>query len=132
LIYAMRVTDKITLTRYLKASKYAGRLDRYEDEYGMHGRLVLISDDFFYFGRSAIDVARIPDRHLTDALEKRGQNHRHDFSEAFITDFEQWLGSEFWPGIYGEPCAGRPLDWNSRRRIVCRPGRCASLHLVRP
>jgi hypothetical protein len=124
LIYAMRVTDKIPLTRYLNDRKYVGRIDRYEDEYGTHGRFVLISDDFFYFGRNAIDVSRIPARHLTDAFEKRGQNHRHDFTEAFIADFEQWLRSEFRPGINGAPCAGRPPGWGSRTKPRCRPVRC--------
>jgi len=109
LIYAMRVTRKIPLVRYLTSPQYADRADRFENDQNTHGRFALISNDFCYFGQNAIDVARIPSRHLTHPFEK--------------LDFEDWLRAEFTPGVHGEPCGGRPPHWNSRRRMPCRPRR---------
>ena len=123
LIYAMRVTKKISLSRYLSSPQYAGRADRFAETPNVHSRFVLISDEYYYFGRNAIDVALIPNRHLTHPFEKRGMAYRHDFSEAFIRKFEEWLQHEFTPGIHGEPCAGCPPHWNSKGRGPCRPKR---------
>jgi hypothetical protein len=120
LIYAMRVTKKISLIRYLNSPRYAGRADRFAETPNVHGRFVLISDEYYYFGCKAIDVTLIPRQHLTHPFEKGGMGYRRDFNEAFIGDFEEWLRSEFARGIHGEPCAGRPPHWNSKRRGVCR------------
>jgi hypothetical protein len=120
LIYAMRVTKKVPLSRYLSAPRYAGRADRFAEAPNVQGRFVLISDHFYYFGCNAIDVAHIPNRHLAHPFEKRGMGYRRDFTEAFIRDFEEWLRRESTPGVHGEPCAGRPPHWNLGRRVVCR------------
>ena len=119
LIYAMRVTDKIPLRAYLTARQYAGRVDRFPPAGGDQDRFALISDEFYYFGRNAIDIARIPTRHLDHPLEKRGPKHRHDFTEAFIADFERWMAREFSVGVHGEPCGGVPPHFRPR------PRRCA-------
>jgi hypothetical protein len=134
LIYAMRVTDKIPLRAYLTARQYAGRADRYPPAGSDQERFALISDDFYYFGRNAIHIAGIPTRHLNHPLEKRGPRHRHDFTEAFIADFEQWIARKFSVGVHGEPCAGTPPHWRPRRSrcvpvrrrpaTICHPKRC--------
>lgn len=123
-IYAMRVTRKVPLRLYLSYPLYAGRADRFEDEQNTHGRFALISNDYFYFGRNAVEVSRIPTRNLSHPFEKRGMAYRRDFTEAFIVDFEAWLRREYPPGIQGEPCGGRPPHWN-RRTLGCRTPRCA-------
>ncbi len=134
LIYAMRVTDKIPLRTYLTARRYAGRADRFPPAGSDQDRFALISDEFYYFGANAVAIARIPARYLSSPLEKRGPRHRHDFAEAFISDFEQWIRREFSVGIHGEPCAGLPTHWRSRARrcipvprrsaTICNPKRC--------
>ncbi|HEY4366898.1 MAG TPA: hypothetical protein VGN07_06650 [Steroidobacteraceae bacterium] len=122
LIYAMRVTRKIPLSRYQNDTLFSGRADQYGEVQRTDGRFVLISSEFYYFGKEAIEISRIPSRHLSHPFEKWGQRHRRDFSEAFIVDFEQWLQREFAIGIHGEPCVGRPTNW-SAKTIACRPRR---------
>jgi hypothetical protein len=125
LIYAMRVTRKIPLAQYNSSPRYAGRGDRFPEDRHTHGRFALISDDFWYFGRNAVDVSLIPTRHLDHRFEKRGPAYRADFSELFIADFEQWIRATYPPGIHGEPCGPRPPHWNTKRVVLCRPRRCA-------
>jgi hypothetical protein len=120
LIYAMQVTEKIPLRRYATDRRYAGRADRAPQDRTDRKRFVLISRHFFYFGRNAIDLARIPVRYLTHGLEKRGPNYRRDFPEASIADLERWLSEGFSIGVHGEPCGGRPPHWK------VRSGRCTS------
>jgi Nucleotide modification associated domain 2 len=112
----------------------AGRADRYLPAGSDQDRFTLISDDFYYFGRNAIHIARISLRHLDHPLEKRGLRHRHDFTEPFIADFERWIAREYAAGIHGEPCAGLPPHSRSRPRrcvpvrrrlaTICHPKRC--------
>jgi hypothetical protein len=124
LIYAMRVTRKIPLSRYVSSPSYAGRADRFPNDAAAQGRFVLISDDFWYFGRNAVDIGGIPTRYLEHPLEKRGPGYRRDFPEAFIADFERWIGTTYSRGIHGEPCGPRPPHW-SLEHIRCRSRRCA-------
>jgi hypothetical protein len=134
LIYAMRVTDKIPLRTYLTVRQYAGRADRFPSAGSDQDRFTLVSNDFYYFGHNAVAIAGIPTRHLNHPLEKRGPGHRHDFAEAFIADFEQWIKREFSIGVHGEPCAGLPSHFRSRPRrcvpirrrprTICNPKSC--------
>lgn len=123
LIYAMRVTQWVPLSLYLTAARYAGRADQFEDDFGVAGRFVLISNEYYYFGRNAIDVAHIPNNNLSEPFEKKGQGHRRHVNQTFIADFETWVRREFTPGVHGEPCGGRPPHWNSRLRVPSRPCR---------
>jgi len=126
LIYAMRVTTTIPLSRYLTSPKYSRRADRFPEIPYRQSRVALISEEFWYFGRNAINIALVPNRHLTDGLEKRGPNYRADFSPAFIDDFANWIRETYRQGIHGEPCDGTPAHWGPRRcgrrppkRVVC-------------
>ena len=119
LIYAMRVTEKIPLVRYAAERRFAGRIDRDPLDPHMEGRFVLISDDFFYFGRNAIDIDRIPKRHLSHRFEKRGPNYRRDFAREFVADFDAWLHREFTVGAHGSPCAPHSLYSDAAGRSSC-------------
>jgi hypothetical protein len=117
--HSMQVTDKIPLRTYLTARQYAGRADRFPPAGGDQDRFALVSDEFYYFGCNAIPISRIPTRHLDHPLEKSGPRHRHDFTEAFIADFERWMAREFTVGVHGDPCGSSPPHFRSR------PRRCA-------
>jgi hypothetical protein len=71
------------------------------------GASLLISKHFFYFGRNAIDISEIPDKHLDRPLVKRGQGYRSKFPQAFIEDFAKWLSATFSIGVHGLPCKPR-------------------------
>lgn len=115
----MRVAHKIPLVRYAVERRFAGRIDRDPSDPHMQGQFVLISDDFFYFGHNAIDIERIPKRHLSHEFEKRGPNYRRDFAPEFVTDFDEWLHREFAVGVHGSPCAPYSPNWNSLPRSSC-------------
>jgi len=112
LIYAMCVSLKIPLFHYLYASQYAGRADRFPEQPRTQGRYALVSNEFWYFGRNAIDISRIPFLHLPHQFEKRGPGYRSRFPALFIADFEAWIRETYLPGIYGEPCGPLPLHWS--------------------
>jgi hypothetical protein len=114
MIYAMQVTLKIPLDRYVTSPQFLGRADRFASAPHSGGRFALISNKFWYFGRNAIDVSLIPARHLPHRFEKRGPGYRADFSTQFIADFETWIQASYRPGIYGEPCGPLPSHWKRR------------------
>jgi Nucleotide modification associated domain 2 len=112
LIYAMKITSKIPLNQYLSSRRYAGRADRFPSDSRIEGRFALISDEFWYFGRNAIDVSSIPIHQLNHPFEKRGPAYRADFSEPFIVEFENWIRASYPVGIHGEPCGRVPPHWS--------------------
>jgi hypothetical protein len=119
IIYAMRVTEKMPLARYAADRRFAGRIDRDALDPSMEGRFALISEDYFYFGRRAIAIVRIPTRHLSHRFEKRGPNYRRDFVPQFVADFDAWIHAEFSPGVHGDPCAPHPLYLEARGGSGC-------------
>lgn len=102
LIFAMKVDEKIPLTQYCRL--HAGKRVDANPEPSDAGRFALISRQFFYFGRNAIDISEIPDDHLDHPFEKKGPGYRCDFSEEFIEQFASWLGKTFRKGVHGQPC----------------------------
>jgi hypothetical protein len=102
LVYAMRVDEIVPLDQYCQAH-CGDRIDAEPEDDG-GDRLALISHHFFYFGRNAIDISRIPRKHLDHPFEKSGPNYRCDFSEEFVEDFAKWLETNFKVGVHGPPC----------------------------
>lgn len=125
MIYAMRLTEKIPLLRYATARRFARRVDRDPSAPRIHARFVLISDDFFYFGRNAIDIKQLPTLHLPHRFEKRGPGYRKDFPPHFVADFDAWLHHEFTVGVHGPPCAPYSPLWNAAPRPGCARRRAA-------
>lgn len=118
LIYAMKVTDKLTLQQYFSDERFRGRADNHPEDAARTDRFALISNDFFYFGANAIPI---PAEFAT--LEKKGPGFRDNFDEPFITKVEDWLRKSFLPGVHGEPCGERPADAPHRvpSTFSCRP-----------
>jgi hypothetical protein len=116
LIYAARVTEKLTLKDYFADSRFRGRADNHAVDAHNTKRLALISNDFFYFGIRSVNIAAIPMRHLSHRFEKRGPGFRRDFKLAFITDFADWLRATFRRGVHAQPHGGRPAH---APRAIC-------------
>lgn len=70
----------------------------------MDDRYALVSYHYFYFGRNAIDISKIPKKHLNHRFEKTGPGYRRDFTEAFVDNFAKWLRTNFKVGVHGPPC----------------------------
>jgi hypothetical protein len=102
LIYAMRVDEIIPLAEYCRGNK-GKRIDA-EHEDDEDGRVALISYHYFYFGRNAIDISKIPGKHLDHPFEKSGLGYRCDFTEEFVAGFAKWLNAKFKVGVHGPPC----------------------------
>lgn len=103
LVYAMVVTEKITLQDYFHDPRFKRRAGNEMHLAGSTDRSALISDHFFYFGRNA---PKFEKRHLAYPIEKRGPRHRsRSFTREFIADFVAWLEQNYTVGIHGEPCA---------------------------
>ena len=89
LIYAMRVDEKIPLTDYCRTMN-GKRIDA-EHETIEEGRYALISRHFYYFGRNAIDLSKIPRKNLAHPFEKKGPGYRCDFTDEYVQEFVKWL-----------------------------------------
>jgi hypothetical protein len=105
LVYAMLVTEKLTLREYFRDPRFAHRAGNELDLAGDTERFALISDYFFYFGTNAL---RFADRHLEYPIEKRGPGFRSRFPAEFIADFVAWLEQRYAVGVHGNPCAYHP------------------------
>lgn len=102
LVYAMRVDQKIPLADYCRAHK-GHRIDA-EPLKRMGDRYALLSRHYFYFGKNAIDISKIPTKHLNHPFEKRGPGYRQDFGEDFVEAFAKWLEDNYEVGVHGPPC----------------------------
>lgn len=103
LVYAMLVTEKMTLQDYFRDPRFKDRAGNEMHLGGSTDRWALISDHFFYFGSNA---PKFEKRHLGYPIEKVGPGYRSaSFTREFIADFVAWLEDTYAVGIHGEPCA---------------------------
>ena len=103
LIYAMLVTEKMTLQEYFLDPRFKRRAGNERHLTGSTDRFALISDHFFYFGRNA---PKFEKRHLDYRIEKRGSAHKStSFTKEFIAAFVAWLEENYTVGAHGDPCA---------------------------
>ena len=120
IIYAMRVDRKIPFSQYLSDPAYAGRNDCHDLG---HGNLfALLSNHFFYFGRNALDVDRLPSGIDRSRLFKYGMGYRSDMPPPQMRLLIKWLEKTFRPGVHGHPCSGQlsEIDGVIRVRFRCR------------
>jgi len=67
---------------------------------------VLISSNFYYFGRNAVEVPAIARFSGRYDICRPGRGHMFNYPEQLSSSFLHWLTSEMIPGINGEPA-----DW---------------------
>ena len=120
IIYFMRVDEKLKFEDYLTDSRFEHRLDR--KDLGLNNKFALVSRTFWYFGRGAINIQKIPRFGLLHPLEKRGPWFRSDFNEKYINSLTHWFENNYSPGIHDEPCSPLPsIQFRSKcmtKRIV--------------
>lgn len=126
IIYIMRVDEKLPFSVFLNDPRFANRADQCDLQQG--NKFALISTNFYYFGRNAIAISKLPDKLRTLPLEKRGPSYRADLLPDSICLLISWLEENFNYGMHGEPCA--PLPVNSQAGLVsdahCLSSGCSS------
>ncbi len=99
LLYAMKVTEKITLKDYV--ARYPNRRDaQFQggcDRESLSGRFSLLSDLFFYFGNKAISLYDLP-QYDAHPISKKGPGYRRDFDETYVQQLETWLLTNYQVG----------------------------------
>lgn len=96
LIYAMRVTEKISLEEYFE--RYGGKRFDTENPCATANRFALLSSDFRYFGESAIAIPN-----YLRGVEKKSQGFKSIFPAEFIQKVVNWLQT-LPRGKHGQPC----------------------------
>lgn len=101
LVYAMKVTEKITFDEYYKDNRFKDRIDniyykgrQLKNKYhgkrdiqrDLNGKYVLISEKFYYFGKDALDIPM-----ELDWIRKEGPKHKSCFDEKQKQEFENWI-----------------------------------------
>ena len=105
LIYAMKVTEKISLKEYVR--RYHNRRDaQFQggcDKEILEGRFALLSDTYLYFGGKAINLNEMP-QYADHSIAKTGPGYRRDFDESYAQQLDEWVLSHNPAGKIGEPC----------------------------
>lgn len=105
LVYAMKVTEKLTLEDYGNDQRFRRREDNRPADAHRTDRFALVSRIFYYFGANAV---KIPRAFIEHPLEKRGPGFRYrNFDATFIAAFENWLSTRK-RGRQGNPVCGVP------------------------
>ncbi len=126
LIYAMKVTEKITFEQYSRDSRFKSKIPRcglveergdniyykkngeWKQRYSYHNKEdmdhdlgeihVLISEHYFYFGRNAVPI---PSRFRQ--IIKKGPGYKCNFNDGIVDGFLAWLENNYKTGVHGDP-----------------------------
>lgn len=115
IIYLMRVDKKIPFQDYISSPDYRHRFDCHDPGHG--NKYALLSSHFFYFGRNAIDIARLPNNIDRIALLKHGIGYRRDMPAPQLQLLVRWFERTYRPGVHGLPCAPSNPAISGARRI---------------
>ena len=116
LVYLMRITEKLSLEQYWNDSRFREKRpspnqkfpgDNRRDKI-KEGRFVLISDEFWYFGKSA---PKLPPS-LAEKIEKKGPGYRcQSIKPNTVQELIDWVGRHFPKmGVRGDPCQIRKMS----------------------
>lgn len=113
--YLMRVDEKQPFEEFLNDARFINRVDQCDR--GEGNTLALISKHFYYFGRNALFIAKLPDSIKSLPLEKSGQRYRSDLPPDKVQLLISWFEQNYEMGIHGQSstsprndesnCAGR-------------------------
>jgi len=117
IVYLMRVSEILTLQEYFDDNRFTKKKPDIKNEifklgdnlkYDYNGkkfandRLVLISKEFWYFGKCAIEI---PDEFCT--IQKRGRLHKCNFKNNLDKEFLSWfqysIAVKYKAGLIGYP-----------------------------
>jgi hypothetical protein len=91
-------------------SRDTGRPCKPNVEHDTQTDRMLISNDFVYFGGSAVSIPA-QFRRTGSTLWKNGAGHKSNFSESYVERVVEWLrGIGTW-GYVGDPSEFRKIEW---------------------
>jgi hypothetical protein len=130
IIYVMRVTKALELDKYdkdktFKSKKYIKGINecgdwRFNIDYKRNEhkieRFVLVSNDFYYFGK---DAEEIRNDFKIGGIEKKFWGYKCNFKSDLVSDFIDWVREEFKnkKGQFGLPC--NPKKTIRKTRTKC-------------
>lgn len=112
LVYAMKVTEKLPLTAFLRDPRFKGKFGNDPGADRIAEQFALISKHFYYFGSEA--------KPLEHDIEQTGPSYRNQFPEDLITDFVGWLKENFVRGEQGDSCVPPSDEYECPPSSVCR------------
>ncbi|MGA2678815.1 MAG: hypothetical protein ABSF37_05875 [Sedimentisphaerales bacterium] len=115
IIYLMCVDEKLPFKSYLSDKRFIGREDCRDDSKG--NKFALVSKKFYYFGKNAIDISKLPGV-LQENLEKKGRGYRKDYPLKHLEKLCTWFSDRYKIGTHGTPC--KPC---TDKESKC-PGKC--------
>lgn len=84
-------------------SNHDGSPNHYNMERDLKSKFVLISEVFYYFGKSAIDIPnRLRNNNGIDICVP-GRGYKYKFPGGFIKEFLVWVTTSFKKGYHGNP-----------------------------
>jgi hypothetical protein len=119
IIYLMRVDQKLPFEKYLKDPRFQGRSDCFDG--GDGNRFALVSWTYFYFGKNALSVAKLPSSLAVPNLLKKGIGFRRDLPEETINKLTAWFSRKYALGMHGDPCVS---DSDTTQPCKRRTRRC--------
>jgi hypothetical protein len=116
IIYLMRVSQKLSFSKYLSDRRFQGRSDC--EDFGSGNKYALVSRRFYYFGRNALPISDLPD-YLAENIAKRGAGFRSDYRPEKFKKLVRWFKKHYETGMHGDPCGARRNTLKVRRRTPC-------------
>lgn len=117
IIYLMCVDEKLPFRDFLTDSRFQGRRDCKDKNLG--NRFALVSKEFFYFGKNAVDSSALPVDLTTDELVKHGPGFRRDYPVQKVQQLAKWFAKHYKTGVHGEPCSSVTSTIKPRLRLTC-------------
>lgn len=115
-IYLMRVDENPPFPKFLSDHRFLGRADC--RDWGEGNLFALISQKYFYFGRNAFSISKLPPDLATN-LVKRGPGFRSDYPVAKLNRLVQWFERKYKVGLHGDPCVSAAVSIKLRVRSTC-------------
>ena len=111
----MRVDEKLRFENFLSDHRFRSRRDCIDR--GRGNKFALISRHYFYFGKNAINLSKLPGD-LVEDIAKKGPGFRSDFPAARLKKLVKWFRKHYETGIHGDPCASTSKSIKPRLRCV--------------
>jgi hypothetical protein len=115
IIYLMRVDEKLLFENFLSDRRFRGRRDCIDRGHG--NRFALVSRHYFYFGKNAFKLSKLP-ADLAKDIAKKGPGFRSDFPGARLKRLVKWFRTRFETGVHGDHCASTSKSIKPRLKCV--------------
>jgi hypothetical protein len=110
----MRVDEKQPFHKFLMDRRFRGRPDC--NDLGLGNALALVSKRYFYFGKDALNLSRMPAA-MVKNLTKTGPGFRRDYPANKLPLLTEWFEKRYEIGIHGDSCVNTLLSLRPRLNV---------------